>query len=97
MLKASVGGGESSSVAVTVVTVTLPALADEARDLTDGYLDGDVGQSLEAAEPHGDVLDSRSFPLVWPKPYPGFALTPLYDEPAQPAAAQSKEKPAAAA
>jgi ectoine hydroxylase-related dioxygenase (phytanoyl-CoA dioxygenase family) len=27
----------------------------------------------------GDVLDSRSFPVVWPKPYPGFALTPLYD------------------
>ncbi|HEX2590148.1 MAG TPA: phytanoyl-CoA dioxygenase family protein [Rhizomicrobium sp.] len=44
----------------------------------------------------GDVLDSRSFPVVWPKPYPGFALTPLYDAPAEPAA-QPKEKPAAAA
>lgn len=42
----------------------------------------------------GDVLDSRSFPVVWPKPYPGFALTPLYDEPRDPA---QKEKPAAAA
>jgi ectoine hydroxylase-related dioxygenase (phytanoyl-CoA dioxygenase family) len=29
----------------------------------------------------GDVLDSRSFPVVWPKPYPGFHLAPLYDVP----------------
>jgi len=44
----------------------------------------------------GDVLDSRSFPVVFPKPYPGFALAPLYDEPKK-TAGDKQEKPAAAA
>lgn len=26
----------------------------------------------------GDPLDSEEFPVVWPKPYPGFALAPSY-------------------
>ncbi len=41
----------------------------------------------------GDKLDSRSFPVVWPKPYPGFALAPLYDTPRE----AQQEKVAAAA
>jgi ectoine hydroxylase-related dioxygenase (phytanoyl-CoA dioxygenase family) len=27
----------------------------------------------------GDPLDSQQFPVVWPKPWPGYALAPAYD------------------
>ena len=27
----------------------------------------------------GDVLDSLCFPVVWPRPFPGFRLSPVYD------------------
>jgi ectoine hydroxylase-related dioxygenase (phytanoyl-CoA dioxygenase family) len=43
----------------------------------------------------GDPLDSRAFPVVWPKPYPGFALAPLYD--AEQREAVTAQKGAAAA
>ncbi len=45
----------------------------------------------------GDVLDSRSFPVVWPKPYPGFALAPLYDAPRKAQPSSQQEIAAAAA
>lgn len=58
------------------------------RALSLRYAGDDIRYQLRSGAPaqpyhhhalrDGDLLDSRQFPVVWPRPYPEFRLSPLY-------------------